>query len=276
MLDNTIIIFTSDNGGPANGLNMNWATNYPLRGAKTTVFEGKCKVFSHYYLAARELLSRGQIWSNSLGKCLSLKNIIGLQSSKLLSTLPSWKELRDFWGFFQNFLWTLIQPFHKFYKFMYWSWRILIFSNFPANFCEKEEIFLYLSHLDLNYLSCCLYKGGVRAAGFIYSPMLLKDSRVSHDLMHATDWLPTLLNLIGEQNQIAKRKIDGFDMWKTFQDKEESPRTEVLINIDPLLYKNAALRIGDWKLVNQSKTMFNTSFSNFLYWKSKFKFQTTN
>ena len=40
MLDNTIIIFTSDNGGPANGLNMNWATNYPLRGAKTTVFEG--------------------------------------------------------------------------------------------------------------------------------------------------------------------------------------------------------------------------------------------
>ena len=41
MLDNTIIIFTSDNGGPANGLNMNWATNYPLRGAKTTVFEGK-------------------------------------------------------------------------------------------------------------------------------------------------------------------------------------------------------------------------------------------
>ena len=40
MLDNSIIIFTSDNGGPANGLNMNWATNYPLRGAKTTVYEG--------------------------------------------------------------------------------------------------------------------------------------------------------------------------------------------------------------------------------------------
>ena len=40
MLDDSIIIFTSDNGGPANGLDMNWATNYPLRGAKTTVYEG--------------------------------------------------------------------------------------------------------------------------------------------------------------------------------------------------------------------------------------------
>jgi len=40
MLDNTIIVFASDNGGPPDGLDENWATNYPLRGAKTTVWEG--------------------------------------------------------------------------------------------------------------------------------------------------------------------------------------------------------------------------------------------
>ena len=53
MLDNTIIIFASDNGGPPDGLDENWATNFPLRGAKTTVWEGilfdMLKTFSKFY-----------------------------------------------------------------------------------------------------------------------------------------------------------------------------------------------------------------------------------
>ena len=40
MLDSAIIIFTSDNGGPAAGVDSNWATNWPLRGVKHTVYEG--------------------------------------------------------------------------------------------------------------------------------------------------------------------------------------------------------------------------------------------
>ncbi len=40
MLDNTIIIFSSDNGGPANGFNYNSASNYPLRGVKRMLWEG--------------------------------------------------------------------------------------------------------------------------------------------------------------------------------------------------------------------------------------------
>lgn len=31
ILDNTIIIFSTDNGGPANGFDMNHACNWPLR-----------------------------------------------------------------------------------------------------------------------------------------------------------------------------------------------------------------------------------------------------
>ena len=31
MLDNTVIIFSTDNGGPANGFDMNHASNWPLR-----------------------------------------------------------------------------------------------------------------------------------------------------------------------------------------------------------------------------------------------------
>jgi len=35
-----VIIFSTDNGGPAAGLDGNSACNYPLRGMKTTLWEG--------------------------------------------------------------------------------------------------------------------------------------------------------------------------------------------------------------------------------------------
>lgn len=40
MLENSIIIFSTDNGGPAAGFNLNAASNYPLRGVKNTLWEG--------------------------------------------------------------------------------------------------------------------------------------------------------------------------------------------------------------------------------------------
>jgi arylsulfatase A-like enzyme len=38
MLENSIIIFSTDNGGPAGGFNLNAASNWPLRGTKDSVF----------------------------------------------------------------------------------------------------------------------------------------------------------------------------------------------------------------------------------------------
>lgn len=40
MLENSIIVFTTDNGGPADGFNLNAASNWPLRGTKNTLWEG--------------------------------------------------------------------------------------------------------------------------------------------------------------------------------------------------------------------------------------------
>lgn len=42
MLQDCIIVFTTDNGGPAEGFNLNAASNWPLRGVKDTLFEGMC------------------------------------------------------------------------------------------------------------------------------------------------------------------------------------------------------------------------------------------
>ncbi|XP_047141195.1 arylsulfatase B isoform X3 [Hydra vulgaris] len=130
MLDNSVIIFTTDNGGPSNGFNNNWANNFPLRGVKATLFEG-----------------------------------------------------------------------------------------------------------------------GVRGVGFVYSK-LIEMSRVSHDLIHVTDWLPTLVSLAGG-NVTDISFLDGFDQWATLQNKQSSQRNEILLNIDEHVWKNEALRVGSWKLIKE-------------------------
>jgi len=40
MLRDSVIVFSTDNGGPAAGFNLNAASNWPLRGVKNTLWEG--------------------------------------------------------------------------------------------------------------------------------------------------------------------------------------------------------------------------------------------
>lgn len=45
ILQNSIIVFVSDNGAPTTGPgDRNWGSNYPLRGSKDTLFEGKINI----------------------------------------------------------------------------------------------------------------------------------------------------------------------------------------------------------------------------------------
>lgn len=45
-IENTLIVFTSDNGGPTNNAQPTFADNFPFRGGKNTLFEGGTKVLA--------------------------------------------------------------------------------------------------------------------------------------------------------------------------------------------------------------------------------------
>lgn len=72
MLENSVIVFTTDNGGAADGFNQNAASNWPLRGVKNTLWEGGVR-------------GAGLVWS----KLLKKRNRVANQTMHIADWLPT-------------------------------------------------------------------------------------------------------------------------------------------------------------------------------------------
>ncbi|XP_036407512.1 arylsulfatase J [Megalops cyprinoides] len=109
------------------------------------------------------------------------------------------------------------------------------------------------------------WEGGIRAVGFVHSPLLLKKGTRCRGLVHITDWYPTLVTL-AEGTLEEDLDLDGYDVWEAISEGLPSPRQDILHNIDPIYTKakngslkaghgvwntavQAAIRVGDWKLL---------------------------
>ena len=57
-----------------------------------------------------------------------------------------------------------------------------------------------------------LFEGGTRGIGFVHSPLLQKTGYTNLNMMHAVDWLPTLMSAIGKNN-LATSALDGANQW---------------------------------------------------------------
>lgn len=123
---------------------------------------------------------------------------------------------------------------------------IIVFSTDnggPANGVSRNTACNY----PLRGTKYTLWEGGIRGTSFVHSPLLASTGRVSMDLMHLSDWLPTLYGRAGGDVQ-KLLNIDGYDMWPSLSKGEKSPRKELVHNIDPVTWASA-LRYEQWKLL---------------------------
>ncbi|XP_022100296.1 arylsulfatase I-like [Acanthaster planci] len=108
--------------------------------------------------------------------------------------------------------------------------------------------FNHANNYPLRGTKLSLWEGGVRGSAFVHSNLLKKPGRISRDLLHVCDWLPTIYGLAGGDAR-ALKNIDGFDVWPTLSEGRASPRSEILLNINTQS-KVSALRMGDMKIIN--------------------------
>ncbi|XP_014248859.1 arylsulfatase B-like isoform X2 [Cimex lectularius] len=121
------------------------------------------------------------------------------------------------------------------------------------------------SNFPFRGLKATAWEGAHRSVAAIWSSLIKKNHKVSDQLMHVVDWLPTICSLAGV-DITDLGTIDGIDMWKAISKGGKSPRKELLYNIDDVESAYAAYRSGDWKYLVGYHTrnfMFNDWYGNF-------------
>jgi arylsulfatase A-like enzyme len=90
-----------------------------------------------------------------------------------------------------------------------------------------------------------LYEGGTRVCACVNWPGHIPAGSTVNGMIHVVDMYPTLASITGASTEKCK-PLDGLNVWPTISTGSESPRTEVIYNLEPF---RAGVRQGDWKLV---------------------------
>ena len=96
-----------------------------------------------------------------------------------------------------------------------------------------------------------LFEGGTHGVGFVSGGIINQKGVTSNQLMHITDWYPTLLHAAGAHPQ-ADLQLDGVDQWDCINNGTVGKRTNLVYNmkIKPvqgileMLYLNSTLNFG--------------------------------
>lgn len=105
-----------------------------------------------------------------------------------------------------------------------------------------------------------LYEGGVRGVAALWSTRLQKTARVSNQLVHITDWLPTLYSAAGGDLRDLG-EIDGIDQWRVLSEGYGRGRDKLLLNIDEVLKTEGAI-YSRFKLLRGNLLLISSNIRN--------------
>ncbi|XP_066901765.1 arylsulfatase B [Halyomorpha halys] len=108
-----------------------------------------------------------------------------------------------------------------------------------------------------------IHEGGVRTIAAAWSPLFEETSRVSDQLFHITDWLPTLYAAAGGDPKELEIH-DGINQWPFLAQSKPGTRDTIVVDIDDVSDCEAIIK-GNWKLVKNHAISNEKKFSDNYY-----------
>ncbi|XP_075257814.1 arylsulfatase B-like isoform X1 [Convolutriloba macropyga] len=106
------------------------------------------------------------------------------------------------------------------------------------------------------------FEGGTRGVGFVWGDVFKKrKGEVSTDLMHVSDWMPTLYDAAGGDVRNLG-DIESHSMMDVLTGKSlASPRSELLINLNPV-NNSKAIKVGRYKYMLNPYDRWDANYDN--------------
>ncbi|MDO8682481.1 MAG: arylsulfatase [Armatimonadota bacterium] len=103
---------------------------------------------------------------------------------------------------------------------------------------------------NFNGSKCLVYEGGIRVPGIVRWPAGLQHGKQINEMIHFTDWMPTLAKIAGGKTP-KDRTIDGRNVLPVLRGEKAAdvPRFWQWNRYTPVGTCNAAMREGPWKLI---------------------------
>ena len=103
-----------------------------------------------------------------------------------------------------------------------------------------------------------LYEGGTRVVSLANWPGQIEAGSSVDGMIHVVDMYPTLTKLAGTETT-KNKPLDGMDVWPTISEGAESPRNEIVYNVEPL---RGGVRQDQWKLIWRTSLPYATELYN--------------